>query len=317
MKFGLIMPQCGAFASRENIATMARAAEDSRFDSVWVIDHIVMSHEFVERFSSRVYEAFVTLGYLAGITERVRLGTTVLVLPYRHPIMLAKQIASLDRLSGGRVDVGVGFGWLKEEFEALDVPYERRGRRADEMIAVFDRLWSDGSNAFEGEFYQFPDFEFEPKPLQRPRPPIWVGGNNERAIERVVRYGDAWHPITSAKRRGSVQWALPDLECRLAYLDELAAGAGRDPGAIARTLCMPIAFDLDPKPFLGDGFGLVGSADDIRRNLEVCRRLGIEHVVITPWYTIPGRIHDAGIERAMDTVERFANEVMPEFADPA
>ncbi len=313
MKFGVVMPQHGAFASRESLERMARMAEEAGFDSIWAIDHVIVPRPFVERFSERVYGLFSTLGLLAGLTRRVRLGTTVIVLPYRHPVTLAKEMASIDDLSGGRAIFGVAFGWIREEYDILDIPFARRGARADEMLRILDRLWSPGPNDFEGEFYRFEDFAFEPRPARKP--PIWIGGNNERALERVVRYGDGWHPITSARRPGSVQWTLDDLARRQKTLDAMAADAGRDPAGIARSLHTPLAFDLDPTPFLGDAFSLIGSRDRIRRNLDAARAIGLGHIVLNPWYTIPGLIHEPGVDRALATLERFATEVMPGYGD--
>lgn len=317
MKFGLVLPHHGAFASRDSIETMVRAAEDGGYDSVWCADHVIIPRELVNRFSATFYEVFTTLAYVAGITSRVKLGTTVLVLPYRHPVTLAKEIATLDQLCDGRVIAGAAFGWVKQEYEVLGVPFARRGRRADEMLEIFDLLWSGAdNNAFDGEFYRFGDFAFAPLPVQKPRPPIWIGGNNERALERVVKYGDGWHPITSARRPGSVQWSLADLRKLLARLDELATEAGRDPRIIARSLHAPVAFDVDPKAFLGDAFGMVGSVDTIRRNLDAAREIGLDHIVLNPWYTIPGRIHEASLDTVMRTVDRFTNEVLPAYALP-
>ena len=313
MRFGLFLPHHGAFASTTNIARMAREADQAGFDSVMVADHIVIPWSLTERFSGRFFEAFTTLAYIAGITERVRLGTTVVVLPYRHPVTLAKQIATVDQLSNGRVLLGAAFGWAREEYDILDVPYRQRGRRADEMLEVMTHLWRDGNNSFHGEFYDFEDFSFDPRPVQQPRPPIWIGGNNERAIERAVKYGDGWHPITSAKRAGSVQWTLADLRRLLKLLDERAQLAGRDPKTIARSLHSPIAFDIDPAPFLGDGFGLVGSIDDVRRSIDTAQALGLEHITINCAYTIPGRIEEKSIDNVRRTFDRFVEDILPEY----
>ncbi len=315
MKFGLVMPQHGAFANRASLERMARIAEDTGFASIWAIDHIIVPRPFVERFSDRVYGLFSTLGFLAGITDRVKLGTTVIVLPYRHPVTLAKEMASVDDLSGGRTIYGVAFGWIREEYEALGVPFARRGARADEMLRILDRLWSEGPNDFRGEFYEFGDFAFDPPPAQKPRPPIWIGGNNERALERVIRYGDGWHPITSARRPGSVQWTADDLRRRLKLLDRMAEEAGRDPASIARSLHATLAFDIDATDFLGDGYAFVGNRDDICRKLDMAREMGLEHITLNPWYTIPGRIHESTVDTAMATVDRFVEEVMGGYAD--
>lgn len=315
MKFGLMMPQHGGFASRESLEEMAVIAEDAGFESIWCSDHIVIPHSLVERFSESFFELFSTLGFLAGVTRRVKLGTTVIVMPYRHPVTLAKAMASIDALSGGRTVFGVAFGWIREEYDILDVPYERRGARSDEMLQVIDRLWADGPNDFAGEFYTFDDFAFAPRPIQQPRPPIWIGGNGERAMQRAVKHGDGWHPITSARRAGSVQWTLGDLRGRLRQLDIMAADAGRDPATITRSLHAPIAFDRDAREFLGDGFGLVGSSAVIRANLDSARELGLEHVILNPWYTIPGRVHETNLDTVRATTHRFIDELMADYVD--
>lgn len=315
MEFGLFMPTHGAFASKENISFMAKGAEEAGFESIWVADHIVIPWSVQERFGSNFYEAFSTLGYLAAITERVKLGTSVVVLPYRHPVMLAKQIATIDQLSNGRFILGAAFGWTREEYDILGVPFARRGKRSDEMLEVMNRLWQEGDNGFEGEFYKFDDFAFEPKPVQQPRPPIWIGGNNERAIQRVVKYGDGWHPVSSAKRPGSVQWNLADLRRRLAYLDELASEAGRDPSKIIRSLVGPLVFDMDPTAYLGDAFSFVGSADEIRRNLDTAREIGLDQITLNFWYTVPGLIHEPSLDNVKRTFDRFVKEILPHYVD--
>ena len=133
---------------------------------------------------------------MAGATERLRLVTSVLVLPYRNPVLTAKMVASLDVLSGGRVTLGVGVGWLKEEFEALDSPdFERRGAVTDEWIAIFKQLWTQSPASFTGQFYNYADIRCEPFPLQKPHPPIWVGGHSRAALRRTARHGDGWHPV--------------------------------------------------------------------------------------------------------------------------
>ena len=313
MKFGIAMPQHGAFSSAESITRMARAAEEQGWDSLWCADHVIVPNSFVERFSPTFHEVFTTLGYLAGITERVQLGTSVLILPYRHPVMTAKQIATVDRLAKGRTIFGVAFGWIEEEYRVLDIPFSKRGARADEIVAIMKQCWAEGSNAHSGEFYSFGDFAFEPKPVQRPHPPLWIGGNDNKTLERVVAYGDGWHPITSAKRPGSTQWTLTDFRQKIATLRNMATEAGRDPASIALSLHAPLAYDLDPATFLGDAFSFIGTEDQILRNLDSCQELGLEHILLNFWYTIPGSIQKTSVDDFLATMERFAGSIMPRF----
>src|SRR5271157_5537795 len=141
-------------------------------------------------------ETFSILGVVAGATERLRLVTSVLVLPYRNPVLTAKMVASLDILSGGRVTLGAGAGWLKEEFEALNSPaFNARGAVTDEWITIFKQLWSQSPASFDGRFYRYSDIRCEPLPIQKPHPPIWVGGHSRAALRRTARHGDGWHPV--------------------------------------------------------------------------------------------------------------------------
>src|SRR6476469_2199856 len=171
-------------------------------------------------------EAFSILGVVAGATERLRLVTSVLVLPYRNPILTARMVASLDVLSGGRITLGVGVGWLKEEFEALNSPaFNTRGAVTDEWITIFKQLWSQSPASFNGRFYDYADIRCEPLPLQKPHPPIWVGGHSPAALRRTARHANGWHPV------GAVAASpLPPDEMRthLATLRKLTEAEGRD-----------------------------------------------------------------------------------------
>ncbi|MEQ9618092.1 MAG: LLM class F420-dependent oxidoreductase [Deltaproteobacteria bacterium] len=194
MKFGISLPNFGKYASRENILKTAVLAEDLGYDSLWVSDHIVIpdSHE---GFGHVFLDPITTLGFVAAKTKNISLGTSVLILPYRNPVVLAKMISTLDTLSGGRIIVGAGTGWMRDEFDALGIPFEKRGATTDEYIEVLKELWTRDSPVYKGNYISFSDIKFLPKPLQEPHPPIWIGGGSERAIERAARYGDGWQPV--------------------------------------------------------------------------------------------------------------------------
>jgi probable F420-dependent oxidoreductase len=170
----------------------------------------------------------VTLSYLAARTRSVRLGTAMLLLPQRNPVYVAKEVSSLDWLSGGRVDLGVGVGWLKEEFDALNVPWERRGRRTDEYLEVLRTLWCDETSAYHGETYDLPACEMYPKPVQQPHPPVHIGGETPAALRRVARLGQGWHTFNRS----------PDeLAAGLAELDVQLEAAGRQRDEVRITVC--------------------------------------------------------------------------------
>ena len=190
----MILPNYGKQSSPERIGRFAEAAEELGFDSVWTTEHIVVGPEGVDPYG-RVYDPRVTLGWIAARTDRVGLGTSIVLVPLHNPFHLAKQVATLQELSRGRVTLGVGVGWHRDEFEFMGVEFEGRGRRADEAIRLMRALWR-GEQSFEGRYWSFRDAIAEPHPT--PEPQIWVGGSSERALRRVREVGDAWHPSRGA-----------------------------------------------------------------------------------------------------------------------
>src|SRR5438445_8611383 len=205
-KLGFQILNAGPLATRENVVEAARRAEALGYESIVVTDHIVIPRRIESRYpynaTGRIFvppdadylEPLSMLCFLAGATSRVRFGPSVLVLPYRNPVLTAKMLATIDVLSGGRLFVGVGVGWFAEEFQALDArPFEHRGAVTDEWIEVFVKLWTEENPTFDGRFYQVRDIGCAPKPLQKPHPPIFVGGNSRPAIRRAARYGESWH----------------------------------------------------------------------------------------------------------------------------
>jgi probable F420-dependent oxidoreductase len=187
---GVILPNYGEGSTPDGIRRVAETAEELGFDSVWATEHIIVGPEGVDPYG-RVYAPLVTLGWIAGYTERIGLGTSILLLPLHHPIHLAKELATLQQLSGRPVTVGVGLGWHRDEFEFLGVEFEGRGRPVDESIRVMRALWNGDSN-FDGRFWSWHDATSEPLPSHVPE--IWVGGSSDRAIRRARELGDVWHP---------------------------------------------------------------------------------------------------------------------------
>ena len=186
----MILPNYGADATPAAVRRVAELAEELRFDSVWTTEHIIVGPEAVDPYG-RVYDPLVTLGWIAGRTERIGLGTSIVLAPLHNPMHLAKQAATLQELSGGRFTLGVGMGWHRDEFDFMGVEFEGRGRRGDEAIRLVRALWK-GEHDFDGRYWSFHDATSEPLPS--PLPEIWVGGSSERAIRRARELGDAWHP---------------------------------------------------------------------------------------------------------------------------
>ena len=186
----MILPNYGSGASPDAIRRTTELADELGFDSVWTTEHIIVGPEGVDPYG-RVYDPLVTLGWIAGWTDQIGLGTSIVLVPLHNPMHLAKQVATLQELSGGRFHLGVGVGWHEDEYRFMGVPFGGRGRRADEAIRLMRALWS-GARDFEGEFWSFHEATAEPQPS--PLPEIWVGGSSARAIRRAEELGDVWHP---------------------------------------------------------------------------------------------------------------------------
>src|SRR6266446_341388 len=190
MKIGLHLPQIGG--DREQLASIARRAEEHGYDSLWVSDHILVPESGGEIPPLELLDPIPTLAFVAAITNRIRLATSVLVVPYRNAINLGKELATLDQLSHARLTVGVASGWLEREFRALNAPYERRGDYTDEAIRLWREMWANQTPSFSGQFFNLSGMRFGPRPAAGTIP-VWVGGLSRRAIRRAVELGDGWH----------------------------------------------------------------------------------------------------------------------------
>lgn len=249
MRIGLFVAAVSPAATPDYLHTLATTAEACGFHSLWAGEHVVLFDDYASQYpyaaSGRIpaggeigfLDPFDTLTFLAAHTSRIRLGTGVCLVPQRNPVYTAKQVATVDWLSRGRFDFGVGIGWLAEEFRALDVPFERRGARAREYLEVMQRLWCDPVSSYAGSFYELPACRQYPKPVQQPHPPIWFGGESDAALRRVAAQGQGWHPFSLE----------PDtLAERLAALDGLLAGRGRARRDLQVAVCpylLPTDFD--------------------------------------------------------------------------
>ena len=205
MHFGVILPNYGAGSTPAAIRAVAETAEELGFHSVWSTEHIIVGPEAVDSYG-RVFDPLITLSWIAGWTDRVGLGTSIVLVPLHHPIHLAKEVATLQELSGGRVTLGIGMGWHADEYAFMGVPFERRGRRGDEALRVLRALWA-GEHDFDGKLWSFHDATSEPIPSRRPE--LWVGGSSPAAIRRARTLGDVWHPS-----RGSDAAAIARVKAR-------------------------------------------------------------------------------------------------------
>src|SRR5262245_54828934 len=245
MDSGCHLPTQGAVATREALTAFAARAEQHRMASLWVSDHVVFPRTNTGRYPGGRFphapetpylEPVAMLAAAAMCTTNARLGASVFILGHRNPVVMAKMLTTIDTLSNGRLICGVGVGWWEEEFEALGVPFRDRGRRADEMLRIFKELWTSDRPSFTGEFHRFADIGFAPKPVQKPHPPIWVGGDSAGAFRRVVTLGDGWHasgktPAEMRERIGRLRdaadaagrpWKSLTISLRLALSDDLA-----------------------------------------------------------------------------------------------
>lgn len=230
MDVGVFVPLGNGNATAEILRAVGREVEDRGFESIWVPEHVVLFDDYESQYpyspdgrfpggaESGMLEPLQALTYLAAVTDRVRLGTGICLVPQRNPVYTAKAVTDLDNLSGGRVDFGVGVGWLREEFEAVAMPFEHRGRRTDEHLQVMKSLWCDEVSEFHGDLYDLDPCRMYPKPVQAPHPPIHIGGESDAAMRRVARHGQGWFSFNRLPEQ------LPE---PLARLDAALAAEGR------------------------------------------------------------------------------------------
>ncbi|NKQ56110.1 TIGR03619 family F420-dependent LLM class oxidoreductase [Amycolatopsis sp. K13G38] len=296
MKIGIHLPQWGPSASRVGVLDVARTAESAGFDSVWVADHIVYPSKSASTYPYRsaglpftaedgFLEALTTLAVVAGATERIGLGTSVLVLPMREPLLAAKTIASLDVLSEGRVSIAVGAGWWREEFAAVGAPFAGRGERFDEQLRLLRRLWTTGAGSGERE-YRFDEVTCRPLPVQSGGPRLWIGGTGPVSLRRAARLGDGWHAVgrdIDALVRGRQE------------VERLAREYGRDPNTLA----------------MSTSTGLGRSPAHTHERLLALRQAGLDQVVVNAGGP------DASASTICREIEVFASKVSPALAPEA
>jgi probable F420-dependent oxidoreductase len=274
MHIGVTIPNNWGIADPRQVLAMGPLAEALGYDSVWVMDHLLNSGYIRERLDDKpYYHPLATLSYLAATTNRVRLGTSVLVLPYHNPVELAKYAATLDQMSGGRVILGVGAGAMTEEFEALGVPFRQRGALTNEGMEIMKELWTNPDPRYRSERWNLAGFKFAPKPAQQPTIPLWVGGSSPGALRRAATLGDGWHPtgLSPEEFRGGCE------EVR-----KLATAAGRDPDRL--TMSMRVEVEVGGQASsqrAASRARLPGdNADQMIEGLRAYQRAGVDHIVL-------------------------------------
>jgi probable F420-dependent oxidoreductase len=269
MKIGVNLLNWGPGVSPDALARTSSLIEALGYHLVMISDHVAPTPDVVAKYPTPLYDPFTTLGWLAAATRRVELGTTVIIVPYRSPILTARMAATVDRLSEGRFILGVGVGWAPQEFAALGVPFTRRGALSNDYLQAIKTLWTQDVASYSGAFVSFKDVHTGPRPARSPHPPIWVGGSSDAALRRAVRYGDGWHP-----NRVRMEW-LRDIG--LPKLQAFAAAEGRRVPA----LCPRIRLELTESP-LPDAQRLVGQGtlDQMRKDLHALEALGAEYVLL-------------------------------------
>jgi probable F420-dependent oxidoreductase len=308
-------------ATAEHIATLAHKGEEMGFGILTVSDHIIMpthvqsTHPYSAsgqfdaggEAQGEYLEQLALLSFLAGITSSAKLLTAVLVLPHRPPVLTAKMLATIDVLSHGRVIVGCGVGWMREEFVAIGAPpFEARGAVSNEYIRAFRELWTHDTPTFEGTYCRFSHVLFAPKPVQQPHPPIWVGGESPAALRRAGRLADAWYPIGSNPR---FPVGTPEQFAEAAArVKRYAQDAGRDPASVDLAYSAGWYNDQEAERLSsGERRPLTGAptqvADDIKRYEEV----GVRHMMVNMVVRRP----DATVQQSLERMERFATKVMP------
>ena len=312
MEYGFYLPSGGPAAQPDALASIAKQGDKLGFFCMVMPDHVVQPRSVESQYPysltgdlHKAHDAAVeerleqvtTLAFLAGITEHIKLVTSVMIIPYRNPILTAKMLSTLDMLSKGRLILGAGVGWMEEEFELLNAePFAERGAVTNEYLRAFIELWTSDNPTFEGKYVNFSDITFLPKPVQKPYPPIWIGGGSRPAIRRAAQIGDCWHPVGAIP---AAPLEPEELSEKLVLLRQDAEKVGRDPATIQVSVKAPL---YDSNDTSGPRRRFTGSPDEVRQDVQTYSDIGVTHLIF-----------DFRVESANETNDRmakFSEEVM-------
>lgn len=321
MKFGFVIPTRGPLATRSGVIELARRGEEHGFDFIGASDHIVVPRSIASRYpysetgefpggdiAGQCLEQLTTLSFLAGATKRARLLTTVMVVPYRAAVHAAKILATIDVLSNGRLDLGIGAGWMREEFDAIGAPdYERRGSVTDEYVAAFKELWHAENPEFTGRYTAFSNIAFEPKPKQKPNPPIWTGGESPAALRRAGRLADTWYPIGN-----NPKYRLHTPERLIEYYERVkahAVEANRADDAVSLAYAASWYNERKAQE-TEDGSRLIltGEPEQIAGDITELANVGVEHILID---VLGFDLLATSTSESTERMDFFATEIRP------
>jgi probable F420-dependent oxidoreductase len=283
MKAGILLPQTGESATRENILFIAKQAEIEGLDSLWVFERLLWPIKPKTPYVAtpdgslpvqyqNVLDPLEILTYLAGHTNQISLGTCLIDMLFHNPVVLARRFATLDVLSSGRVIAGLGIGWSKDEYEVSGIPFEHRGQRADEFLQILKRIWTDEVVEFEGQFYSIPASKIGPKPVQKPHPPILLGGFTPKTFLRIVNYADGWIPVAGFG-------PLEQLKQTIDILREDARKANKDPSKIRIfALTYPNVQDSSSSSEQ-QRLPMTGTIEQIGTDINQIKAMGVEHII--------------------------------------
>ncbi len=309
MRYGFYLPTRGPLANRRDLSAILDMGERLGFASVMVADHIILPTKIQSPYpytingnfvsESECFEQLAMMAFVAGRTETLRIVSSVMIVPHRNPVFNAKSLATIDAVSGGRVTVGIGVGWMEEEFKALGAAdFKHRGAVTDEYIDIFKKLWTGKPVSYKGRFYSFDEVVCDPKPLQVPGPPIWIGGHSNPALRRVARFGDGWHPVGATAAS-----PLPPEEVRqkLEMIEALMRAEGRDFSKLQISYKAPI-YDggMPPKGEKRRLFS--GGADAALEDIAAFQKLGVHELVFD--------FRAASLSACLDRMQQFSAEIM-------
>jgi probable F420-dependent oxidoreductase len=315
MRYGFYLPTRGQTATPEALETLVHRGEACGFHSVVIADHIVFPTTIDSKYPYTVGGAFpgqgdaleqlALMSFIAAKTEKLRLITSVMILPHRNPLVTAKMLATIDVLSKGRVTVGVGVGWLREEFEALQAPdFDQRGAASNEYLEIFKTVWTQDPASFDGAFYQFKALRCLPHPVQKPHPPIWIGGHSRPALRRVAKYGDGWHPVGA---NPAVPLRPPEMKAKIDELKRFTEAEGRDPSTLTLSYKAPL-YDVTQSGALEQQTGLErrpfsGTTEQIVEDIAAFSQLGVSDLIFD--------VRSETLSESLERLEHFATVIVP------
>jgi probable F420-dependent oxidoreductase len=312
LKIGILLPVAGEQATRENIIQTAKLAEQEGFDSLWVFERLLWPIHPQTPYGGtpdgtlpmeyqKVFDPLETLSYVAAITNKIALGTSVIDMLFHNPVILARRFATLDVLSQGRAICGLGIGWSKDEYQAVNVPFSNRGKRADEFIQALKKIWTDDIVEFKGEYYNIPASKIGPKPIQKPHPPIYLGGFSPNTYSRIVNYhANGWLGVTAGP--------LEYLENTIKTIKDMANKINKDPNNFeVILLTYPNIVDSKEDQTANEStrFPLTGTIDEIGSDIKRIKQIGINHIIFAYNFVPIGRDVDNIIDKTKQ-LSKFA-----------